>query len=263
MDKKQDKKSKRKKLKKFYILILILFLFLLGGIVVQHQSGTKSKLHRKIEELRAAGYPVTLKELDDSYYIPSGVENAADFILDAISYYIDTNDSRILKITDWKTLSPEGEPLPDDIRKHAVSYLRDNQKSLELLHKAAALKYCRYPVNLGAGQKLKIVDLQQMVRLLCVEAAVHAENGDIEASVKSLICSLNIADSLFNSDKLFFFTFDPGKLIASATTSAISATRTEATEAKVFLHNGQAVARISGLFRVRLFAASVAIRRLS
>ena len=44
----------------------------MGGIVVQHRSGTKSKLHSKIEEFRAAGYPVTLKELDESYSIPDG-----------------------------------------------------------------------------------------------------------------------------------------------------------------------------------------------
>ncbi len=46
------------------------------------------------------------------------------------------------------------------------------------------------------GQTLKIIDIQKMVNLLCVEATIHAENGDSEASVESLICGLDIADSL-------------------------------------------------------------------
>jgi hypothetical protein len=82
--------------------------------------------------------------------------------------------------------------------KHALSYLRDNQKSLESLHKAGTLKYCRYPINISSGQYPQLLNMEKMVRLLCVEAAIHAENGDNQASVKSLICGLNIADFLFD-----------------------------------------------------------------
>ncbi|MBN2589798.1 MAG: hypothetical protein JXA96_08040 [Sedimentisphaerales bacterium] len=202
MDKKQDKKGKRKKLKKLHILIPILFLFLTVGIIIHHRSGTKSKLHRKIEELHAAGYPVTLKELDELYSIPDSVENAADFILDAIYYYKDTNDPRLVNVDDWVVIFPKGEVISDTVMKNASQYLQDNQKSLGLLHKAATLKYCRYPVDLSTGQKLSIIDLLTIMRLLGVEAVLNAENGDSEASVKSLICSLNVADSLSNAPLL-------------------------------------------------------------
>ena len=202
MVEKRDVRGRSPRRKKYYIVILILFLFLFAGIIVHFRLNTKNKLRSKIEAIHAAGYPVTLEELDQLYSIPDNAENAADFILDAISYYADTNDSRVLKIADWKTLSPQGESLSEEIMKHAVSYLRDNQKSLESLHKAATLKHCRYPVDLSAGQKVTVIEMQQIVRLLGVEAAVHAENGDSEASVEALICSLNVADSLSNAPLL-------------------------------------------------------------
>lgn len=202
MNDKMEIKGKRRKLKKYHILILILFLFLLGGIFVYYKSNTKNKLRLKIDSLQAAGYPVTLEELDQSYSIPDNVKNAADFILDAISYYNEPNDWRVMKIADWKTLSPQEESLSEEIMKHAASNLHDNQKSLELLHKAATLQYCRYPANLSAGQKPKIIDIGKIVRLLGVEATVHAENGDSKASVNSLICGLGIADSLSNAPLL-------------------------------------------------------------
>lgn len=196
MDEKQDVKSKSRKLKKYYIIILILFLFLLGGILVHFRSNTKSRLRSKIDDLRAKGYPVTLKELDQLYSIPDNVENAADFILDAISNYNEPNDSRLSSGIDWATLSIGEKLFHDEMMKPVTEFLNDNQKSLELLYKAGALKYCRYPVNLSAGQTLKIFDIQKMVRLLCIEAAVNAENGDNRASANSLIYSFNIADSL-------------------------------------------------------------------
>ncbi len=195
VEKKEDKKKSRK-LKKHHILIFILFLFLIAGIFLRFRSSSKSQLRLKIEYLQAKGYPVSLKELDESYSIPDGVENAADFILNAVSNYIEPNDSRLKDTPDWKTLSIQGKLLSDDVMKQAVSYLNDNQKSLDSLHKAGTLKYCRYPVNLSAGQTLKMVDKLKTMMLLGIEAVVHAENGDSQTSADSLICGFNIADSL-------------------------------------------------------------------
>lgn len=190
----QNIKIKKTKLKKYYVLILILLLFLLGGILVHTRSRAKSKLQLKIESLHAQGYPVTLQELDQSYSIPDNVENAADFILEAISQYQEPNDSNVLKVTNLIS----SDVVQDETMKHAIAYLNDNKKSLDLLQKAATLKYCRYPINLNIGQQPKLIDIQKMVKLLCVEAVVHAENGNSEASAKSLVNSFNIADSLSN-----------------------------------------------------------------
>ncbi|MBN1974379.1 MAG: hypothetical protein JW787_12120 [Sedimentisphaerales bacterium] len=192
MVKKQEVKGKSKRVKKYHILLLVLFLFLLGGIVVQHRYGTKSKLHRKIEEFRAAGYPVSLKELDKLYSIPEGAENAADLIMDAISDYNEPNDSSVLDIAGG--INPR--PLPEEIIKSATTYLKNNQKSLELLHKAGVLKFFRYPANISAGQTPKLFNIQKMVKLLCVDAVINAENGDSEAAAKSLLNSFSIVNSL-------------------------------------------------------------------
>ena len=198
MVEKQDVKIKSRKLKKYHIIILVLVVFLLGGIFAHFRSGTNSRLRAKIDELRAKGYPVTLKALDQSYSIPDNVENAADYILDAISNFNEPNDSRLSNGADWAILFPRGKPVSDEI----MVYLHDNKKCIELLHKAAALKYCRYPVDLSAGQTLKISDILKTMRLIGIEAVVHAENGDSQASADSLICNLNIADSLFDAPLL-------------------------------------------------------------
>jgi len=70
-------------------LILVLVVAIGGFWLFRWRQ--KGKLQRKMDAIRAAGYPVTCAELDNWYSIPDGVDNAADVILNAISYYREPN----------------------------------------------------------------------------------------------------------------------------------------------------------------------------
>ncbi len=67
-----------------YIPIGLLIILLAAFIF--YRVNSRSRLEAKLDEIRAAGYPATLEELDKWYSIPDGVPNAADVILDAVSY---------------------------------------------------------------------------------------------------------------------------------------------------------------------------------
>ncbi|MBN2312615.1 MAG: hypothetical protein JXM79_01720 [Sedimentisphaerales bacterium] len=84
MDECEQVPKKRRRLTIWRISILLL---LIGAVAfVIFRLRLKSKLNAHIEAIRAAGYPVTGAELDASYSIPFGAENAAHEILDAISF---------------------------------------------------------------------------------------------------------------------------------------------------------------------------------
>ena len=61
----------RKGVKRRYKVIAVVFLVLAVGFGVVFMRG-KSKLGKKLDEIRAAGFPVTLEELYDWYSIPEG-----------------------------------------------------------------------------------------------------------------------------------------------------------------------------------------------
>jgi hypothetical protein len=66
----------------------------------------------------------------------------------------------------------------------------NRREALELLHAGAAVKNCRYPIDLNAGLATLSPNLSQMrgaVRLLELEGILHAANGDRESAVRSAI----------------------------------------------------------------------------
>jgi len=80
-----------------------------------------------------------------------------------------------------------------------AEYVADNNEALELFHKAAGIEHCRYPIDLSAGFATLVPNLSEMrnsVRLLELEAILHAEDGDGAAATLSAISGFGIARSL-------------------------------------------------------------------
>jgi len=125
----------------------------------------------KIEAIRQADYPVTLAEVNQWYATPTPEENAATLYLEAF----DALDSK----------SP-GSPT-------------QNKTALELLHKAALRKKCRYPIDLNKGTQVALTHLpkfKKAAQLLCEEASLRAAKGQMELTTQSLLDALRLARSL-------------------------------------------------------------------
>lgn len=216
MDASETASKRRRKRKKWCIYVLLLFF---GAVAFTlFRLHLKSKLNARIEAIRAAGYPVTCDELEAFYTIPEGVENAADTILDATKSYFqwslktipDVNyldpyhpfytegDLKVLPHISVVELPTSGEPLTDAMKALITEYVVDNNEALELLHAAAKIEHSRFPFELKYPHKRGFSRYQcdNVSRLLCFDAFVHAENGNSELAVRSVISTFGLARSL-------------------------------------------------------------------
>lgn len=86
-----------------------------------------------------------------------------------------------------------------EVMRNAVSaYLTTNAEWLALLHRAAVVQQCRYPINLRDGFLVRhdhYVPVRQSARLLALEVLLRSDNRD-ETAASSVIASLALARSL-------------------------------------------------------------------
>ena len=179
---------------------MVLFL-VVGCAFAIFRLSLRSKLNGRIEAIRAAGYPVTCAELEKWYTIPENVENAADTIIDAFWCYREwyKTKSEQLPFIGRAKLPARTEPLPEDMEASIARYIADNNEALTLLHKAAAIDNCRYPVDLSSGFEVQLNHLSKLrksIMLLSLEAVWHAENDKSQSAADSVISGFSLARSL-------------------------------------------------------------------
>ena len=184
-------------------------------------------LHRmiesKLDEIRKQGYPATLAELDKWYVRPPQGENAGDVFQQAFSL-LTADSSRDLvellspgeltkmigapqnkeetakaklPIVGFVKMPPRTEPLPVETVNLAEAYLARKQEAFVLLHKAAAMEQCRYPIDLTKPEELlHLGDLRATARNLELEAIIQAERGERDAAVQTLSDSIRFAHTI-------------------------------------------------------------------
>ncbi len=186
---------KRFRLKFSHVLIILLLIG--AGSFALFRIHLKSKLQARIDAIRAAGYPVTRAELDELNKIPGDAENAAYTIMAAFSYYKVCNqiESESLPIVGLAELPPRTEPLAEATMTLAAQYITDNVQALERLHVGAKIKHSRYPVDFRF-QMQYLAEMRRAVRLLKLEAVVHAENDNSQLAFRSVMSGFGIARSL-------------------------------------------------------------------
>jgi len=179
------------------LLLLLFVLFRVSGSL---------KLKKQIEVLRAQGYPVTLEELDRWYNIPEGAKNAADVYMAAFSNYVewDGDAQRALPVFGKASMPGRTQPLDASPRQLVEKFLSDNEKTLTLLHEAASIEHCRYPIDLTKGSvdlmerpgspASWVEDLRAGTRLLRLEALSHCESRDLDKALKSIHANFALAE---------------------------------------------------------------------
>ena len=178
------------------VLVLIVALFLFFGLI------QKSTLDKKLDEIRAAGYPATCKELNEWYSIPEDVNNAADTILDAIALFNQWPKDDVAYLPFFGALAlplKHTEPMTESVETVASEYLADNKKALELFHKASEIDHSRYPINYSVADSTKIRymnDLRESAQLLGLEAYLHIQNKRPDLVIDSINAGFGLARSL-------------------------------------------------------------------
>jgi hypothetical protein len=133
------------------------------------------RLHSRIAEIRAAGYPLTQEDLDAYYPDPGPRENASDVVWQAYAaIHRDWYD--FASFIDTRDVS-----LPNEAESaQAERVIEGNREALRLLHKAAAMPTCRLRKSVS-GERV-----QKCIELLALEANVAARARNADAIVDSL-----------------------------------------------------------------------------
>ena len=192
----QDNERTPKKRRRVTVFRVIMVLLLVAGCAFAiFRLSLRSKLKARIDAIRAAGYPVTCAELDKWYTTPEDAKNAAYIILDAFEYYQKPQDSELLPLLGKAELPARNIPLTKETENIIAQYLSDNQKTLEMLHEAAALEHGRYLVDLSFDLAPPVMNRVKGVKLLNLEAIIHAEKNESQSAIRSLTSSLGLAKS--------------------------------------------------------------------
>lgn len=174
-------------------------------VLIAFYAGYRYTLHRfvraKLAEVRRQGYPVTLAELDAWYPTPPPGQNAAEIYEDAFKKYASWkwDQLQLVPIAGYAETPQRSAPLQSDMRNAIASYLADNQEALRLLHAGATRKHCRYPVSYSGGLQTPLPQLSGVrhgARLLWLEAALAADEGDAQTAASSVIAGVALTDSL-------------------------------------------------------------------
>ena len=183
-------------------ITVIAILLILVGVYGTYRRTLSNKVQAKLDAIRAAGYPVTLTELDAWYaYPPPGQPNAADLYLQAAKLLKMVHDRDGLPIIGNADLPPLGEPMSDPMRQAVTELLAANSGALKLLHEAAALEHARYPFNLRLGMgasPMHLGDLRSQAHLMCLEAVAYGEAGRTDQATQSVAGAFRVARSLMN-----------------------------------------------------------------
>jgi hypothetical protein len=177
------------------VLVLIITSFLFFRL------SKKSAVNKKLDEIRASGYPVTFEELDQWYSIPSDQNNAADTILDAIARFQQWPQQEMEDLPFIGTGRPPGrtETITETRKVTIAKYLADNAETLELLHQASQIEHCRFPVDYTAGFNTTIDylgDLKKSIRLVALEASLRAQNNRPNATIDSINTAMGLVRCL-------------------------------------------------------------------
>ena len=189
-----------------WIIILCIAIVAFPLFYFLYSNALSNRIKAKLNAISAAGYPVTLEELNDWYVEPPPGQNAADMFLQAFSHFKEPAEEydQLPFFTNFELPSSQ-EPLSDETKKQMAKFLAENHEMLKSLQQAVAMEHCRYPLDFTEGAALILPHIRlahPASRLLCLKALLHAENNEATLAVDSLIASLGVVHSFVNEPLL-------------------------------------------------------------
>jgi len=174
---------------------------LLFAPVMIFRAVNRAKFERKVAELKAAGQPVSMDDLEAAYVLPEGVDNAADVYQKAFRAYVEPNQATIefLPVSGNYIRADGMPPYPPEVMEAVRVRLEENAECLELLDRAARMEHCLFPRTRRDGwfstEPLK--SLKQACQLLSERNLYLAQTGQADALYESTLTELAQPESLF------------------------------------------------------------------
>ncbi len=190
--------SRRFKLQTWHVTLAAIVVVL--GLIALYIVMTRARLDRRLQALRAAGYPTTLAELAEYNGLPAGTANAAGLYTEAFAAYAPPLDPTNVPNLGSARLPDRGKPLPEPMAKAISQCLADNQKCLSLLHEAAGIPNCRYDWDwrkFSTTGFTQLADVRHCTQLLGLSTIYHSHGGDPNTAARCIEDGLRLADSLW------------------------------------------------------------------
>lgn len=176
-------------------------ILLLAGSICLYVAVHRGDADRRLEALRAAGYPTSFAELAEYTKLPEGVPNAAELYTRAFAVFVPPVDEANVPVLGKAQLPDRGSPLPEPMARAISECLKANQPCLTLLHEAVGIEHCRYDWDYADRLSLwKTQPYTEGVRhcmhLLWLSTIFHAHWGDTDAAVVCVRAGLQLAESV-------------------------------------------------------------------
>ncbi len=188
-------------MRKRYLVLIALFLLLVVWPMSCRHTFQQRRAHA-LENLREAGYPTTLAELDAWYEEPRGL-NPANGYLEAFAKIVDVDDAVWDELPIFpgrkEPLPAPSEALPGGMLAAVETLLNANAEALPLLHAVRRGRPCRYPIDLRLGWQTELHHLAECraaARLLAVEAFHRSHGQEPEAACRAFEAAFAIGASL-------------------------------------------------------------------
>jgi hypothetical protein len=223
-----DGKPRKRRRNRALTIVIIVAVGIVVGLVLL-RVGARHRLERRMDEIRAAGYPATPAELNDWYAIPGEGENSADIIIDASAYLYKAQEPNtgLVPIVGRAKLPLRTEAFSEQARSLIREHLAANEKALGLLHAVVGMEYGRYPINLGAGFAVllpHLEDVRESARVLALDGVLAAEEGNGRLCVESIRAIVGAGRSLAKEPMILsqFFRLSCNSLAVSCLERAIN-----------------------------------------
>jgi type II secretory pathway pseudopilin PulG len=174
---------------------------LAGVLLAGYRLWLRNQIRVELEQVRKAGLPLALDEVDNWYPTVAIGENAATAFCDHF-YSVKAGATEInLPIIGNAPLPKPLEKLDPSLKLQIGKYLEQNSNRLQIVHQTMRLPKSRYPIdlNLGAATLLphlsKIRDAKNLLQLQVVFACELGNRGE---AINALIDEFRLAETLKN-----------------------------------------------------------------
>ncbi len=201
-----EERSKRFTLKAWHVTFVAIAAVV--GLIALYIVVARSRLDRRLEALRAAGYPTTLAELAEYNKLPAGTPNAAGVYVGAFAAFVAPLDGTNVPYLGPAQWPDRGKPLPEPMAQVISKCLADNKLCLSLLHEAAGIQDCDHDWDwrqLAATSFSQLADVKHCAQLLALGVAYYSHTGDPNAAMRCIEDGLRVADSLRREPALIHY----------------------------------------------------------
>lgn len=191
----EETTKKTKYLKRAVILSILLLI--LTPLPLYH-AHNQAAFNRRVEELAAAGFPVSMADLEAAYVLPEGVPNAADLYEKAFVLFNEPNKAAqdFLPVR-GNYIQQDGQPpYPPEVMETVRHELERNTEFLELLDKAARIEYCLFDRDFSKPFLMTeyLSEIKKTASVLVERNLLLAQTGQTDELFESMQTCIELPD---------------------------------------------------------------------